>query len=219
LNTLQRSKKEYDEDGNVLPYLFNESTGNNELPYVIGLPCNVIYSNESFLCNVLESVKYYNEGSDTPVAVNEMYPNTIPDNGIIEFIYLVNAEISGDTVGGGVEYRERRRYTVEEVSNGRAIIIGDETLDVPENYEEGVQYAIVDKIDGEAVDYVYRETYLFKNDAFMNIQDSKIVVDDVHIDRGTSAAYEAFNVLGETNTIEDIENYRDDWFRIRGKND
>lgn len=280
LNTLQRTKKKYDEDGNVLPYFWNEDTKKNELPYVIGLPCNVIYSDGSFLFNVLESVKYYNEGLDTPVAVDEMYPNTIPDNGIIEFIYLVNTEISGNTCCGGVEYRERRRYTVEEVSNGRAIIVDDETLDVPENYEEGVQYAIVDKIDSkaEAVYIAYKDRfkgcadrvsedlttiysgstsivasednfgdsyyvngneyisssgntryfwkkyngigcYLFKNDAFINIQDSKIVANDVYIDRGASAAYEAFNALGETNTIEDIENYRDDWFRIRGKND
>ena len=58
-----------------------------------------------------------------------------------------------------------------------------------------------------------------KNEAFMHIHDYNIDHDDVYIERGTSASYEAFNVLGEVNTMEDIERYRDDWFRIKGKND
>ena len=53
----------------------------------------------------------------------------------------------------------------------------------------------------------------------LDIQDVKLDYRAVNIVRGTSASYEAFNVLGEMNTIDDIEKYRDDWYRIIGKND
>ena len=133
----------------------------------------------------------------------------------------------------GIEYREKRKYEVKSVPNGSAIIISDNTIDNPEDYDPEKQYAVIKITNEEFCEYLYNSEPYYtkkppeieekgirvKNDAFMNIQDFLIMKDNVYIDRGTSAAYEAFNVLGETNAIEDIENYRDDWFRIRGKND
>lgn len=223
LDTLLRARKTYDDNGNILPYCFNPEERRNELPYALNIPCDVTYSNGCFLCNILKEIHYYRDNGAENTAARDAvyYDGTMDTAGTIEFVYRVGViyDESGDERNdeSGIEYKEKRRY---ELSNDgeNALIISDSTVDNPEEYDPAKQYARY-YINDEACEYVYSDGFMFKNDAFMNVQDSLIMKDNVYIDRGTSAAYEAFNVLGETNTIEDIENYRDDWFRIRGKND
>ena len=260
LDTLLRTRKTYDEDGNILPYCFNPEKNRNELPYMLDIPCDITYSTKAgsdflrflkeksenkdsdhgcFLCNILKEIHYYWEGGMENTAARDVvyYNGTMPTDGIIEFVYRVGViyDESGKTCNdeSGIEYREKRKYKVKSVPNGSAIIISDSTIDNPEDYDPEKQYAVIEVTNEEFCEYLYNSEPYYtkkppeieekgirvKNDAFMSIQDFLIMKDNVYIDRGTSAAYEAFNVLGETNTIEDIENYRDDWFRIRGKND
>lgn len=219
LKTLLRQRKNFDDEGNVLPYVYNEEAYRNELPYAVNIPCNAVYSNGAFLWNELLAINYYDGGGIEVVANGKnYYDGTMLSEGIIEFVYAVN---KSEGENDGIIYRERRRYTVKaDAPNGEAIIVEDETIDNPENYINGKQYATIE-LDGAYEEVLDTENGvgMIKDDAYLNIQDSKVVTDNVYIDRGVSAAFEAFNVLGETNTIEDIENYRDDWFRIRGKND
>ena len=222
LKTLVRVKKTFDDDGNLLPFYHNDDSENNELLYKIGDICDVTYSDGSYYCNVLREVKYYTlDGTEIPALRNQTsYSSSMPDEGIISFVYEVGDIINetGSTING-IKYTERRHYTIEiHEEFGKYVSIEGTSIDVPETPLPGASYAIVEN-NIEAIETIETGGHMVKNDAFLDIQDSKIDYDDVYVERGTSAAYEAFNVLGETNTIEDIENYRDDWFRIKGKND
>lgn len=224
LATLTRQKREYDSEGNILPYVIVKGGENSpyELPYKIGVPCNARYVDETVFCDILTDIAYYD--ADTLEEITEargknVYDGTMPDeNGIIEFKYYVGVQVDTSGTSGGVMYLERRAYHVEEDVNGEGyIVVGNETIDKPDDYEDGVQYA---KITIKDVGLeLYDDGHLIANEAFIGVHNSRRDEQEVYVDRGTSASYEAFNILGEANTIEDIENYRDDWFRIKGKND
>ena len=225
LKTLLREKKSYDQEGNLLP--FYEGDNGNELPYVIGNICNITYSGGCYYYNVLEGVKYYVEDEYGELELDEgsegktYYDGSMPQEGVIEFIYRVGNSLDEEENNGlGILYTERRRYTVEESEyNGDMFInVSEETISNPENADPEVQYAEISEVN-KTYEEVAEPAFLVKENHLMGVNDSHIDTDNVHVDRGVSASYEAFNVLGEVNSIDDIEKYRDDWFRIKGKND
>ena len=222
LKTLLRTKKTFNEDGDELPFCNVEGVG-NEMQYLVNSPTDVIYSDGVFSYTILKSIKFYRTtGSTSPVVSytvsgSPKCDSSIPSSGVVEFIYYVGVAAEGGN--GGIKYRDRYYYTIEnDAEYGNYIAIDYLSVDKPEDYDPDKSYAMVESTFNAYSDSI-KEGYMIKNDAFIDMQDIKVDYDDVYIERGTSAAYEAFNVLGETNTIEDIENYRDDWFRIKGKND
>ena len=70
------------------------------------------------------------------------------------------------------------------------------------------------------IDYVptreednFINTSIFKEEALEEIDD--IIKDiDVNIERSTAAAYERHSILGEVNTFEDLQNYRNNFFNL-----
>lgn len=234
LKTLLRGKRSYDNNGNELPYVIeNERTINekNELPYRLNAPCSITYEGGAYYYNVLEHVTYYVENGDGELiedsnSRDEMSPGSnpngsvIPDEGVIEFKYRVGNSMDLDqATNDGILYTERRRYTLEMGENGRLYInVSDETITAPPGAETGAQYAEISDVDKTYWEEERKGWYI-KEPHLIGVHESNIDIGDVYVDRGTSASYEAFNVLGEVNSIDDIEKYRDDWYRIKGKND
>ncbi len=234
LKTLLREKRSYDNNGNELPYFTeNERTVNekNELPYRLNAPCSITYEAGAYYYNVLEHVTYYVENGDGELiedsnSRDEMSPGSnpngsvIPDEGVIEFKYRVGNSMDLDqATNDGILYTERRRYTLEMGENGRLYInVSDETITAPPGAETGAQYAEISDVDKTYWEEERKGWYI-KEPHLIGVHESNIDIGDVYVDRGTSASYEAFNVLGEVNSIDDIEKYRDDWYRIKGKND
>ena len=234
LKTLLREKRSYDNEGNLLPYVIeNEHTVNekNELPYRRNAPCSITYEAGAYYYNVLEHVTYYIEDGNGELiedsnSRDEMSPGSnpngsvIPDEGVIEFKYRVgNSMDLNQSTNDGILYTERRRYTLEMGENGRLYInVSDETITMPAGVEPGVQYAEISDV-GKTYSEEELNGWYIKEPHLIGVHESNIDVGNVYVDRGTSASYEAFNVLGEVNSIDDIEKYRDDWYRIKGKND
>ena len=88
---------------------------------------------------------------------------------------------------------------------------------MPEWGESGKTYAKVE-LETTNEEWLSANTFI-RYDTVIGTTDVSFTSNEVRIDRGASASYEALNVIGEVNTIEDIEKYRNDWFRIKGKND
>ena len=234
LKTLLREKRSYDNEGNLLPYVIeNEHTVNekNELPYRRNAPCSITYEAGAYYYNVLEHVTYYVEDGNGELiedsnSRDEMSPGSnpngsvVPDEGVIEFKYRVgNSMDLNQSTNDGILYTERRRYTLEMGENGRLYInVSDETITMPAGVEPGVQYAEISDV-GKTYNEEELNGWYIKEPHLIGVHESNIDVGNVYVDRGTSASYEAFNVLGEVNSIDDIEKYRDDWYRIKGKND
>jgi hypothetical protein len=234
LKTLLREKRSYDNEGNLLPYVIeNERTVNekNELPYRRNAPCSITYEAGAYYYNVLEHVTYYVEDGNGELiedsnSRDEMSPGSnpngsvIPDEGVIEFKYRVgNSMDLNQSTNDGILYTERRRYTLEMGENGKLYInVSEETITAPAGAEPGVQCAEISEV-GKTYNEEELNGWYVKEPHLIGVHESSIDVGNVYVDRGTSASYEAFNVLGEVNSIDDIEKYRDDWYRIKGKND
>ena len=233
LRTLERQKNSVDDYGEELDFVFNTSTLRCELKYVTGTPYNSVYNEKisAYTYDVISSISV----DGIPIQRWDVSYMDEGDTGEIEFKYIVgnlllpgdiDNIIATDSSGGGIEYTETYTYTIHKLTftiNGSTyenkpyVSIDYESGEKPENAEDGKQYA---KIKISTTDeYVISGDIAIRNDNTIGVQDINYTSDDVNIDRGASSSYEAFNVIGEVNTIEDIEKYHNDWFRIGGKND
>lgn len=234
LHTLKRTRKSYDWEGNELPFFINDED-KASLPFIIGNQRGTIQTDGVYRYNVLTDVKFYDSegeeigGNFVDNDNNIVYDSALDNGVIIEFIYHVGDMYNDDAQTiDGVVYSERRYYTVEEYNyveeEGspstlyRYINVDYDTqVDFPENAEGGVRYAkVIVGADGETLP---AGVHLIKVGNILGAEEIKIDTRDVYVERGTAASYEAFNVLGEVNTVEDIEKYHDDWFRFKGKRD
>ena len=131
------------------------------------------------------------------------------------------------------QYRDTNSYQPADDDVPNKYIL---TLDSPENITEESDYYVLsvdnnqifnyDDFYGDKVCYIteirkktVEQPPFIRRDTLIGTTEVKFNADNVIIDRGSSASYEAFNVLGEVNSITDIEKYHNDWYRIKGKND
>ena len=216
LSTLRRDVRSYDSNGNELPYV--ESGNTKQLPYIVDVPMNVVYEDGVCKYSVLTKIEYFDEyGNIQEGSTNINYDNGLTENGTVKFTYSVDVD---EETGEGLVYEETRQYAISGRTgdNYGYIVISDDTIEYPEwDTEEGHAYAtILSAFNGEPIS---ENPFLIRGGVLLDVNDIKVDNSSVNIVRGTAASYEAFNVLGEMNTIDDIEKYRDDWYRIKGKND
>ena len=235
LKTLYRQKVSQDDDGNELDFVFNQQTQNCELKYEVGVPCNFVYDDE------LSGVVYdmILEITCDGVEVNEDFYSSISvgHQGNIHFTYAIGSEVlsnyadnadaywdvDGNSGITGIIYEEDYEYTIKTAR----FTIGSRTYSKPyieidyssgykpEDSEDGKQYALF----YHEYTHEYKNGVFYRDDSIIGVDDMSFSASEMSIDRGRSASYEAFNVLGEVNSFDDIEKYHDDWFRIKGKND
>ncbi len=226
LQTLKRTRKSYDYEGNELPFFINENN-KASLPFVIDSQRGTIQVDGVYRYNVLTDVKFY-DGDGEEIYSGVEYSSALDNGVIVEFIYRVGDMADGTQMIEGATYSEKRYYTIEEFEykeeeNSQPVtyryinVDYDTQVDFPASAIEGVRYAkVAVSADGETLP---AGVHLIKAGNILGAEEIKIDTRDVYIERGTAASYEAFNVLGEVNTVEDIEKYHDDWFRFKGKRD
>ena len=234
LKSLVRQRISVDDSGNDLDFVYDMAINKSELRFVTGVPYNEVYDeNENvYRYDIISSIRFSNDTIDYDNLTNE----DVGKSGSVTFIYVIGNMLSGDTdvevvsddSGGGILYEEtldfvikKERFTIGGyVRHVIYISIDYDSGEKPEVYEEGKRYAKI-YVDDHYV-HKYKEgeeNNLYRDDRISGIEDIGFSESKIDIERGRSAAYEAFNVIGEVNSLEDIENYHDDWFRIRGKND
>lgn len=223
LNTLRRSGTWCDDEGITYDFVYNRADKRAEIPYAVGAPKNIIYENGDYKYNVLNKITYFNEeGRIVSGCTDKNYvTEDTPSNGVIQFEYEVGC---CQEESGGAETiicQERHSYVMSALTidgeEKKYLIISGRSMENTAA-EDNVSYAKVTVSnlgDGTSEDC----DRCIRNEAFTGIHDIRKDYEDIYIDRGRAAAYEAFNVLSEMNTIDEIEKYRDDWFRIKGKND
>lgn len=226
LQTLKRTRKSYDYEGNELPFFIDEN-GKTSLPFILNNPRGAIQTDGVCKYNVLINVIFYDEGGEV-IGSGVDYDSGLDNGSVVEFIYRVGDMADDEQTIEGATYTERRHYSIgeceyieEEGSQPKICryidVDYDTQIDFPENAEEGVRYAkVAVGADGETLP---AGVHLIMAGNILGAEEIKMDTRDVYVERGTAASYEAFNVLGEVNTIEDIEKYHDDWFRIKGKRD
>ena len=234
LKTLKRQKESIDDDGNMLDFVFNVDNIRCELVYTTGIPYNNVYNEKisAYTYDVINKIICTKNNGDIQDVLN-LTSSDVGTKGKIYFRYIIGNMLTGDTeaeiysdeTAGGVVCEETYNYSIKNKHfrlNGYDyalpyIDIDYSTGEVPNNAEPNKLYAKI-YITNTGENLIDLNS-LIRYDTMVGIERSEFNVSEIKVDRGASASYEAFNVLGEINSLDDIENYHDDWFRIKGKND
>lgn len=235
LRTLKRQKTFSDDSGNTYDFVFNFQTEKCELPFRAENACNCVFDEKigCYKYDIISSIVCEKENGET-IDYNSLTDDDLYTKGKIKFVYVIGNLLSGDTSAeictddsaGGIEYEEVLDFEVSSVTfttggleYTRPYLYVDynsgEKASVSES--DGDKYAkIVIKNTEESE--IFANT-LIRNDKAVGLTEWSFNVGKINVDRGTSSSYEAFSVIGEVNSLDDIENYHNDWFKIVGKND
>ena len=233
LNTLIRHKTSLDYEGNEVEFIYNSAGGYGEILYLIGIPASLSYDKKlgSYSYNYLKQVLV--DGQDITAFYQTMNKQMVGKSGKIKFIYYVgnflideDTDITDNSLNG-LKYIDEYEYKI--ALSSRMGVTDDSTVPYIKidlttgifpnitNFDSKKQYAEVEfKANGE--EWTTIDNFI-RYDELVGINEARFTNRSIAIDRGASASYEAFNIIGEVNSIKDIEKYRDDWFRIKGKND
>ena len=230
LASLKRIRKSVDLHGDPLPFYIDTSNPDAapyDYPFAIGAMMNVRESDGGFYFDRVEKAEFikYEEdedGNDVEVA------STREDGTYIKFTYTTGNyyDIESDTENRGLVMSEAHPYRIAE---GRYSVYSEAGEDYSyleidfdsvrqEDLERG-QFAEARFAPGVFLPEFANKTELIRYEGTLGMHDVDKSGDRIFVERGRSAFFEPFNILGEVNSVEDIENYRDDYFRIRGKND
>lgn len=219
IQQLKRIKKTYDKDGVEIPFIIPEEGTFGELQFQEKMPLNMRFESEFCYYDRINSITFENESGETVEK---------EDGNIVRFDYEigVSMESEGDSnvESPGVRYVEAYYYTVREMSvdldgGGGGIVYKYIDIDFTSPANEEWEYPaeiIIDSGDyGE--DYFNNGNFIF-DEALAGIHNYSESVSNVFVERGTSAAFEAFNLMGQMNSIEEIERYKGDLFKIGKEN-
>jgi len=234
LSTLVRQKESVDDNGNKLDFVFNQISFNCDLIYVTGVPYNSVYDDKigAYKYDVINEITCTKSNGE-PQDIFSILTSDVGTTGRIYFRYIIGNMLTGNTdaqictneEGGGIVYEETYNYSVKNKQfrfNSSDYTLPYIDIDYssgekPENAIPGELYAKI-YITNTEEETISANTFI-RHDEMIGVENAEFNASKIKIDRGSAASYEAFNVLSEVNSLDDIENYHDDWFRIKGKND
>lgn len=223
LNYFKSDRRSYDDDGNVLPYILD------------GDDICLIYKSGYKNFTVREGGVYvdYLKKVYGLITINSKFPinMTINDNGFfkltsplynisyLKFIYTIGAEVVDDATDGmitvqntGVQYEEIRRCFVEE-HNGIKYLRVSELSEYSELNSKDVSYAkIINMKRDDGYDVI--KSHAVAEDRLVGANYFDFDVPKIAINRGDYAAMERHYILGEINSFDDLEKYRNNYFKL-----
>ena len=219
IQQLKRIKKTYDKDGVEIPFIIPEEGTFGELQFQEKMPLNMRFESEFCYYDRINSITFKNESGETVEK---------EDGNIIVFDYEIGVSMKseGDSnvESPGIRYVEAYYYTIREMTvdldgSGGGIVYKYVDIDFTSPANEEWEYPaeiIIDSGDyGE--DYFNNGNFIF-DEALAGIHNYSESISNVFVERGTSAAFEAFNLMGQMNSVEEIERYKGDLFKIGKEN-
>lgn len=220
LNYFKSDRLSYDDDGNVLPYILN---GDDVcLIYKLGYK-NFTVREGGVYVDYLESVKALRSIDSTGsmvsannrfLIISPSFTSTLFPVRYLKFTYTIGAEVVGGTVvsNTGVKYEEIRRCFVEE-HNGIKYLRVSELSEYSESNGKEVSYAkIINMKRDDGYDAI--KSYAVAEDRLVGASYFDFDVPKITINRGDYAAMERHYILGEINSFDDLEKYRNNYFKL-----
>lgn len=244
LSSVKRNTMSIDDDGNKLPFIVHKENGTivvgeSELEF----KCDVYNKSENedgtVSYDVLNIIRFYdNVDSEKPIKsfVTDdviLYSQIPIGASVIEFDYTLGCKdntITGGVITDGVNYKEKYHFTHDIISgigidgmsnlsfNFANIDLANSIITLEDNTEVDLvnsnpiySNTSVSWFDINNNTTSFAETY--KDESLLGVQNVCNSV-NVKITRGTSAALERHNILGEIKTLQDMENYRNNFFEI-----
>lgn len=224
IQKLKREKKSYDFDGNELPFINGDGC---EIPYLIGQAQNVTLDEYGdCIYDTITSIAVENsEGVVTEFGDGERISYNSPvfgESGEIEFTYERGRRMVDDnSFVSGIVYVERYAY---EAKTGEFDLDGygeseytyiNVLYDTPADSEWGGYAKTV--LDDSRKNDIFEHFNIFYDESLAGAHGYSESV-SVGIERGSSASFEPLSLMGQMNSVEDIERYRGDLFKIAKEN-
>jgi hypothetical protein len=214
LNYFKSDRLSYDDDGNVLPYILDGV--DVCLIYKSGYK-NFTVREGGVYVDCLETVSLSEDGenyTDLTPNINGYFSADYTNIKYIKFIYTIGAEVVEDAMvdDTGVKYEEVRRCFVEE-HNGISYLRVYELSEYSELNSKDVSYAkIINMKRGDGYDVI--KSYAVAEDRLVGASYFDFDVPKITINRGDYAAMERHYILGEINSFDDLEKYRNNYFKL-----
>lgn len=222
LNYFKSDRLSYDDDGNVLPYILD---GDDIcLIYKSGYKNFTVRDGGVYVDYLKEvrGLKTLNSVVSIQMTTNNngffeipaFFTNQFLPVRYLKFIYTIGAEVNGDTMveNTGVQYEEIRRCFVEE-HNGIKYLRVSELSEYSELNSKDVSYAkIINMKRDDGYDVI--KSHVVAEDRLVGANYFDFDVPKIAIDRGDYAAMERHYILGEINSFDDLEKYRNNYFKL-----
>lgn len=220
LKSFRTTRKTYADSGfeldGVLPYV--EGTTNlvkNEsgyvellLPFMIGVPLSVVTDEDG------------NKYGDVLYSVTE-------EGNVLRFKYVISGKLNDDesytvNLNNGIHYEEAYIYSWQEVRDtidDKPIKMKYKQVNYSLNVDNGSTFPILSKVSYKAQDVWNNDAAItvptFRKDYLIGMAEYPSEDVDVIIDRGLSHAFEKHLMLTETNTFNDLKNYKNNYFNLQ----
>ncbi len=244
LSDYRRPKSSVDDNGGVLPFIVHYDNGkpttDTELEFMVGVTNEVKNDDLSISRDGIEKISIYQDEKlvnefkiENEIILKSKFPN-ITGN-IIEFVYYGNRRgfyLSNKfyPIASGITYSEKYYYSADTVKDvtidGNKIASIDfininftysllnsgENDDVKTITDNPIySTATIDKNDIEKGTTNFAPTY--KEESLLGVTNINETI-DARVSRGISAAFERHHILGEIKTMQDLENFRNNYFEI-----
>lgn len=217
LSTFERLKKDYDDDNielhGIIEYDENGDIKTNlDLPYLINIPLNI--------------VNIYNEEGELVKRYGDLLLEPIENNEKITFEYYIGCEINNNSErvnNTGIKYTETYLFSnlnEERKVDGIVYNFTYKNIELGENkrlniaevtHNSGEFY----KINENNNSYEYINSLLYKDESSLGVATPFKINVNVNIDRGNTTAYDKYYMLTEVKNLEDLEQYRNNFFNIK----
>lgn len=214
LNYFKSDRLSYDDNGNVLPYILDG--GDVCLIYKSGYR-NYTVREGGVYVDYLESVLLSEDGENYTKLTsntNGYFSADYTNIKYIKFIYTIGAEVDGDTMvkDTGVKYEEIRRCFVEENNDIKYLIVS-ELSEYSELNSKDISCAkIINMKRNDGYDVI--KSHAVAEDRLVGANYFDFDVPKITINRGNYAAMERHYILGEINSFDDLEKYRNNYFKL-----
>jgi hypothetical protein len=221
LKSFRTTRKCYTDNGFMLDGMLPYKEGTTELiknnnGYVELLP--------PFLVGVPFSVTTDDNGDKYG---DILYEITEEEENIIRFKYVIGGKLNRDgsytiNANDGIHYNEAYLYSWQEVRDeidGNPVKMKYRLINFSLNVDNGSTFPILSKVRYKAQDVWNNDAAItvptFRKDYLIGMMEYPTEDVDIVIDRGLSHAFEKHLMLTETNTFNDLKNYKNNYFNLQ----
>ena len=221
LKSFRTTRKCYTDNGFMLDGMLPYKEGTTELiknnnGYVGLLP--------PFLVGVPFSVTTDDNGDKYG---DVLYEITEEEENIIRFKYVIGGKLNRDgsytiNTNDGIHYNEAYLYSWQEVRDeidGNPVKMRYRLINFSLNVDNGSTFPILSKVRYKAQDVWNNDAAItvptFRKDYLIGMMEYPTEDVDIVIDRGLSHAFEKHLMLTETNTFNDLKNYKNNYFNLQ----
>ena len=236
LNEFVSVRRSYDDDSKLLPYVLNNDEFipdgcKTYIPYILGYTnytvkdgviCVDLLNEVTFLINVDDVSGITKTIDDTLYTNGRVFLNQdiTTEYKWIKFTYYIGCNIINDKpdLSTGIKYTETRSINIYNETifydgrniNVKGCTIGSSTFESSNYniYDKPCAVAEYNKSNKAFGLHTFSDDRLFGNVLVENDNTN------INVNRGNYTAIERHNILGEVNSMDDLKNYRNNFFKL-----